>query len=207
MKARVLTGTMAVLVMLGLSVPPVWADEDSGHSRGTSGEYGSHGGGGMMGHHGGTGHYLRHLLRHQKEIGLTAEQTTKLKALRLDLDRARIRTEAEIQVAERELVALLEDGTADLSPIEAKVKQSAMLEVEVRMAAIKARREAVALLTPEQREKEEAEHEKMMRQRREGGMGAGMMGEMMGERMKGGRHGGPPKPESKKGGEKKEPSH
>ena len=137
-------------------------------------------------HHESAGHYLRHLLKHPKEIGLTADQVAKLKAMQLDLNRTRIKAEADIQVAELELAAMTEDEKTDLSAIEAKVKQSEMLEVGLRMAAIKARRDAVALLTPEQREKEKAEHEKMMRQ------------------MGGGGHGGPPKAEPKKDPEKKD---
>jgi hypothetical protein len=46
--------------------------------------------------------------------------------------------------------------------LEAKVKQSEMLEVGLRMSAFKARRIALAVLTPEQREKAEAAHEKRM---------------------------------------------
>ncbi len=151
-----------LMLVLGLSLQPVWADGGHGYGKG----YG-HEGHGLM-HHGGTGHYLRHLLKHQKEIGLTEEQVSKLKALSLDLDRTRIKTEAEIQIAERELASLVHDEKADLSAIEAKVTQSESLEVGLRLAAIKAGREAKALLTPEQRDKEKAEHEKMMSQHRRG---------------------------------------
>jgi Spy/CpxP family protein refolding chaperone len=143
-------------------------------------------------HHESAGHYLRHLLMHPKEIGLSADQVARLKALQLDLNRTRIKTEAEIQVAELELAALTEDEKADLAAIEAKVKQSEMLEVGLRMASIKAKRDAVALLTPEQREKEKAEHDKMMRQRG-GGMRGGRGGGMMG-----GSHQAPPQPTPKK---------
>ena len=71
-----------------------------------------------------------------------------------------------------------------------------MLEIGLRVAAIKAKREALALLTSEQREKEKVEHEKMMQQRT-GGMGGGMMGGMGGGMM-GGSHGGSPQAEPKK---------
>ena len=142
--------------------------------------------------------------RYAKEIGLKADQITKLKAMQLDLNRTRIKTEAEIQVAELELAALADDEKADLSAIEAQVKQSEMLEVGLRRKAIKAKRDARALLTPEQRGKEEAEHEKMMRQMRRGrggGMGGGMMEGMEGMgggMMGGGGHGGPPPAQPKK---------
>ena len=185
MKGRLLIGmaTMA-LVFGGL---PLWADEPHGKPHGESREggkgYGEHDGG-MKGHHGGAGHFMRHLLMHQKEIGLSEEQVGKIKALQLDLDKTRIRTEAEIQVAERELHTLVRDEKSDLAAIEAKLKQGAELEVGLRLASVKARREALALLSPEQREKEKAEHEKMMKMRgehrkgertdREHGKGQGM---------------------------------
>jgi Spy/CpxP family protein refolding chaperone len=165
-----LTGVVAMMLMLGLALQPVWADEGSGYKMGYGRSHGESGHGAHAGqaHHGGTGHYLRHLLKHQKEIGLTDEQVTRLKALSLDLDRTRIKTEAEIQIAERELAALVHDDKSDLSAIEAKVTQSESLEAGLRIAAIKAKREAWALLTPEQRDREKTEHEKMLGRHREG---------------------------------------
>lgn len=186
MKQRILTGVLAVMMLLGLAAQVAWADEEAGYRKGHDGGYsmGTHR---MGGHQGSTGQYLRHLLRHQKEIGLTDDQVTKLKTIQLELDRTRIKTEADIQITERELAALLEDEKADLAAIEAKVKQSESLQVGLRMAAIKAKRAAMALLTPEQREKEKAEHEKMMQQHRSSGMGGGM------------GHGAPSMAEPKKG--------
>ena len=157
MAGKALAAASAMVLAMGLSLPPLWADQghrdSEGHVRHGYG-YGAHGSY--------TAHYLRHLLKHQKEIGLTEEQVSKLKALSLDLDRARIKAHADIEIAERELAALVQDDKTDLATIEAKLKQSERLEVEARMAAIKAKREAIAVLTPEQREKEKAEHERMM---------------------------------------------
>lgn len=193
MKGRMLIGIAAVLMLLGGQ--PLWADEPRGGAQ----EHGK--GYGMRGHHGGAGHFLRHLLMHQKEIGLNEDQIAKINAIQLELDKTRIRTEAEVQVAERELDALVPDAKADLAAIEAKLKQSGALQASLRLAAIKAKRDALALLTPEQREKEKAEHEKMMKMRgehrtgeREGmehGMGRGM------------KPGGGQKP----GAERMEPAH
>jgi Spy/CpxP family protein refolding chaperone len=126
---------------------------------------------GMM--HSSTGHLIRHLLKHEKEIGLTADQVAKLKDMQLNLDKARIKAEADIQIAERELKALTDDDKSDLGAIEAKLKQSEDLQVGLRMTSIKARREVMALLTPEQRAKEKAEHEKMMQQHKGAGQGHG----------------------------------
>ena len=119
---------------------------------------------GHMGHDAHSAYHLRHLLQHEKEIGLTEEQVKKLKAIELDYDRARIKAGAEIHIAERELLALVEDEKTDLSALETKVKQSEMLDVGLRMSAYKARRDALAVLTPEQREKAKAAHEKRMQE-------------------------------------------
>ena len=96
----------------------------SGHGDGY-GRGGHRMGGGMMEMmmHGGAGHLIRHLLKHEKDIGLNAEQVTKLKDMQLNLDRTRIKMEADIQVAERELKALIEDEKSDMGAMEAKLKQ------------------------------------------------------------------------------------
>jgi Spy/CpxP family protein refolding chaperone len=172
----------AFALSLGLST--AWADpapKPSGHGDGYGKE--GHGDGygmggpmmGMMmgGMHGGTGHFLRHLVKHQKEIGLSDEQVAKLKEMELNLDRTRIKTEADIMVAEREHAALVEDEKSDLAAIEAKIKQSMDYQLTLRMAVIKTKRDALALLTPEQRIKEKAEHEKMMQQHKDSGKGHG----------------------------------
>jgi periplasmic protein CpxP/Spy len=140
-----------------------WADKSYG-DRGSRASFGMHGSmsHGMGRHATSTSHYIRHLLRQQDAIGLTDEQVTRLKAIQLDLDKTRIRTEAEIMVAEREAAALVEDEKADLAAIEAKLKHSEGLGTSLRMAAIKARREALGLLNSDQRKKDELEHEKMM---------------------------------------------
>jgi Spy/CpxP family protein refolding chaperone len=179
---------MALLTLL--AAPALWADEPHGGPMGQDKGSGEHGGG-MKGRHGGAGHFLRHLLMHQKEIGLSEEQIGKIKTMQFELDKTRIRTEADVEVIERELDMLVPDQKADLGAIEAKLKQSGALQAGLRLAAIKAKRESLALLTPEQREKERAEHEKMMKMRAERRM-KGMEG--MGRGMKpGGGPGGPPK--------------
>jgi len=155
-----------------------WAEEHSGCMCG------------MMGHgepHGGkdAGMHIHMLLKHAKELDLTKEQVTKLKKIDFDRERNRVKTEAEIRVAEMDITAMVEDEKADLTAVENRLKQKAALETGLRMTAIKAGREAHALLTPEQREKAEAEHEAMMEEQHEQ-MG-GMCGEM--KKKMGGDHG------------------
>jgi len=164
--------SVASVFALTLGMSPVWANEPGygkeGHGGGRYGSMGGHGS--SMMHHS-TSNLIQHLLKHEKDIGLTAEQVTKLKDMQLSLDKTRIKTEADIQVAERELKALTEDEKSDLGAIEAKLKQSGDLQVGLRMTSIKARRDVYALLTPEQRAKEKSEHEKALQQHKDAGKG------------------------------------
>lgn len=168
MKRGFAQGCMAVLFVAALGVNGVWADSDGkeyGHGKeGSShrGGYGSHMG--MM--HGGTGHFIKHLLKHEKEIGLTSEQVDKLKGIQDGLEKTRTKAESDVQAVERELRAMVKDDKADMGAIEKKLKESAAMQTDLRLAAIKARREALALLTPEQREKEKAEHDRAMEEHR-----------------------------------------
>ena len=169
---------MAGAFTLAMGTAGVSANEPGYGQGGGKDGYGS-GGHGMRGSHGmgmmhsSAGHLIRHLLKHEKEIGLSADQVTKLKDIQLNLDKTRIKSEADIQVAERELKALTDDEKSDLKAIEAKLRQSEDMQVALRMTSIKTRRDVLALLTPEQRAKEKAEHEKMMEQHKEGGKGPG----------------------------------
>jgi periplasmic protein CpxP/Spy len=168
---------MAGVFTVAMGAAAVSANEPGyGHGGGKDGYGGGgHGmmGGGMGMMHSSAGHLIRHLLKHEKEIGLTADQVTKLKDIQLNLDKTRIKSEADIQVAERELKAMTDDEKSDLKAVEAKLRQSEDMQVALRMTSIKTRREVLSLLTPEQRTKEKAEHEKMMQQHKEGGKGYG----------------------------------
>jgi protein CpxP len=186
----VATLSLATVVMAALAAQPSWAEPPKGDPRGKgdyereTGEYGhgkgyekgghdggyGHGRGRMGMLHGSTTHLLRHMLKHEKDIGLNADQVAKLKEMQLSLDKTRIKAEADIMILQREIQALVEDEKSDLGAIESKLKQSEDFEVGLRMAAIKTRRDAMGLLTPDQREKEKAIHEKMMQEHK------GMMG-------------------------------
>jgi Spy/CpxP family protein refolding chaperone len=185
----IVTLGVASVFALTVGMSTAWANEPGygkeGHGSGGHSSMGGHGSS-MM--HNSTGHLIRHLLKHEQDIGLTAEQVTKLKDMQLNLDKIRIKTEADIQVAERELKALMEDEKLDLGTIETKLKQSGDLQVGLRMTSIKARRDVFALLTPEQRAKEKTEHEKVMQQHKDAGKGYSNP------------HGGPMKDNPHKGG-------
>lgn len=176
MNKRVAIAVIAALLALGSQ--PAWAEKESGYGKHMGEGYGGHG---MAARHGGTGQFIRYVLSNQKQIGLSQEQVDKIKAIQLEFDKTRIKTEADILVAERELQALVEDDKSDLGAIEAKLKQSENIEAQLRLAAIKAKREARALLTPEQIEKLRAEHDKAVKERRtmreKGGESKGKHGE------------------------------
>lgn len=124
---------------------------------------------------------LNHLLKHGKELGLTPEQLSKLKTMQLDLSRSQVRAEADIKVATLELHALVEDEQAGLAAIQAKVDQLKKAEGGLLFTTIRSGRDAMAILTPEQREKEHALRDKM--KEGEDQHTGGMSG------MKGGGHG------------------
>jgi len=191
----IVTLGVASVFALTVGMSTVWANEPGyGKEEHGSGGHSSMGGHGSVMMHNSTGHLIRHLLKHEKEIGLTAEQVTKLKDMQLNLDKTRIKSEADIQIAERELKALTDDEKSDLGAIEAKLKQSGDLQAGLRMVSIKARRDVLALLTPEQRAKEKAEHEKMMQQHKDAGKGHGAP------------HGGAMKDNPHKGGDAAHPA-
>jgi periplasmic protein CpxP/Spy len=175
--------SVGIAFVSALSLQAAWAEPENPHGKGSydKGEYshgrgdtehgksrdghgygGGHGMGMMGGWHASTGHLLRHMLKHSTEIGLKDDQVTKLKEMQLNLDKTRIKAEADIMISERELRAMVEDDKSDLSAIESKLKEGESQEAALRMAAIKMRREALALLTPDQRGKLKSEHEKML---------------------------------------------
>ena len=185
MTRKLLAGVLAMIFGLGFSFQPAWADEKPGYKKGHGSGYGKGRGYGHRGyghgmgrHHGTAGHLIRGLLGGAEEMGLTEDQISTLKKIQLDLDRTRIKTEADIKVAEREARALIQDEKSDLSAIEAKLKESARQQVSLRVASVKARRDAMAVLTPEQSKRVKMLHERMREHFRSGkgphGKGHGM---------------------------------
>jgi periplasmic protein CpxP/Spy len=156
---KILLGVAAGTILLGITTPFAWADGGAA-CRGGGQAFGMtrHG---LSGHGGMTSHVLRNLLRHQQDVGLTDDQVTKLKVLALDQDRAQIRAHADVQVAERELSALVADEKTELSVIEAKIKERESLQAKLCFMGIKAKRDLYAVLTSEQREKQKAFRDQM----------------------------------------------
>ena len=171
--SRWIVGLGTAAWILTITVFPNYADESHGkmgHGRHDEDKQDDH-----------SGHYLIHLLKHAKEIGLTQEQVGKIKTLQLDFKRSEARLETDTKIAKLELHALLDDEQADLNAIQAKVDQVKKAEAACLFAAIKSKRTAMAMLTPDQREKEHAQHERMKAGGQHGsGMGGMGHGGMMG---------------------------
>jgi protein CpxP len=179
-----IAGFGGAMMIVAITALPVIADEGHGKK--------GHGGHDQEGQADHSGHYLKHLLKHAQEIGLTPEQISKLKAIQLDFKRSEARLEADAKVAKLELHALLDEEQTDLKAIQAKVEQLKKSEGACLFEAIKSKRTAMALLTPDQREKDRA-HREEMKSKNEvqhgGGMGGMGRGGMMGG-MGGMGHGG-----------------
>jgi Spy/CpxP family protein refolding chaperone len=181
MLKRWFLGFGEVALIVAMTVLPGIADEGHGKM--------GHGGHDQEEQDDHSAHYMKHLLKHVKEIGLTQEQIGKLKAMQLDFKRTEARLEADTKIAKLELHVLLEDEQADLTAIQAKVDQLKKAEGACLFAAVKSKRTAMALLTPDQREKDRA-HREQMKSEDEGQRGGGMGGMGRGGMGGGGSHGG-----------------
>jgi len=91
------------------------------------------------------------MLHHRAELGLSADQVSRLETLRGDFTREAIRRDADIRIAELDLASLLEQDSPDLSKVEAKVREAAQLRADLRIARLRAIEQGKAVLTPEQR--------------------------------------------------------
>lgn len=111
------------------------------------------------------------MLQLRQQLGLSAEQVSKLTALRSEFEKEAIRGGAEIRVIEVDLDDLLEQEKLDLSKVEAAIRKEETLRGNLRMSRIKTIEAGKALLTGEQREK--------LKKTLEAGMGMGMMGQGM----------------------------
>jgi Spy/CpxP family protein refolding chaperone len=132
----------------------------------------------MMGpryeHHGAmndfVGHTLHGLIRSQKELGLSAEQKTKIKAIATEHAKSRIQEEADVKLAELDVRTDIFNEKVELPTIETALQKSESARAAMRLEGVKALRAARAVLSPEQREKW---HQKMMSGREAGDWGKG----------------------------------
>ncbi len=87
----------------------------------------------------------------KEEIGLSEEQVKSLQSIQSAYQMGRIKTDAEIQIAESELNELLEKDDVELSQMEAKIRAIEALRAQQRIDRIKSLKAAGQLLTEAQK--------------------------------------------------------
>ena len=133
----------------------------SGHGSYGKGHSGGHGGGKHAGAHQSASEFIKHVLKYKDGMAITDEQESKLKSVRTAFKKSKIKMKAEVELANLDLHELLKNEESSLSDIESKLKNVHMLEADLLMASVKAKREAKAVLTPEQRSRMKAVHDRI----------------------------------------------
>lgn len=97
--------------------------------------------------------WISFALAHAKDLALTPDQVKALTTLREDFQKDGARWAQEIREGEATLAKFYTQKPLDLTAIEAKLKEIAAKQAELRLARVKAIDKGVALLTEEQRPK------------------------------------------------------
>ena len=105
--------------------------------------------------------FIGHILKFKEGMSLTAEQEQKLVSLKTSYKKDRIKTKAEVELASIDLHEVLKNEKASLSDIEAEFNKLHGLKTKLYMASIKAKRDAKAVLSDEQRARMDKIHERI----------------------------------------------
>lgn len=97
--------------------------------------------------------WISFALAHAKDLALTPDQVKGLTTLRDEFQKDAMRWAQEIREGEAVLAKLYAQKPLDLTAIEAKIKELAAKQADLRLARVKAIDKGVALLTEEQRQK------------------------------------------------------
>lgn len=108
---------------------------------------------GMSMGHPGERPLITRALEQREQLGLSADQVKALETARAEFAEDAKRRGADIEAAEQELGTLLGEPTVDLAKVEAKVRQIASLQADLRLARIRTLERGKAILTAEQRTK------------------------------------------------------
>ena len=141
-----------------------------------------HGGHGMKGGMHGRGHghhqsaskFIDHILKFKEGMAITDDQATKLRSIKTDFQKTKIKMKADMQLTSVDLHELLRDDQGELSAVEAKLKSLYEIRAGLYLASVKASRDAKAVLTDEQRARMKAVHDRINAYK--GGMGKGHPG-------------------------------
>ncbi|NTU42224.1 MAG: periplasmic heavy metal sensor [Nitrospirales bacterium] len=164
MKRGIVAAVAALFLSVSFGAATAQMDCKSGMMGGGMGMMGM--GGGMMGE----GH---HLWRHLMDLGLDSKQKSAIHEIRNRTMKASVRMRADMQIAAIELDDVLDREPVDMKSAEAALRRMEALRTDIRMAHIKAKKEIMAILSPEQKKKLS---DLMQRRPMRGGMGKRGMG-------------------------------
>ena len=100
-------------------------------------------------HHGGHGFFLGM----KDELGLSAQQVSKLRALKSQTEKQMIRTKADLEILEIELHDLLRQDKVNVKAVDSKVEKIGELRTGMQKVHIHARLDTKKVLTSEQMKK------------------------------------------------------
>ena len=114
--------------------------------------------------------FFKHILKNKDAMSLTDEQVQQLRDLKINYKKDRIRMKADVDIAEVDLYAMLRNENAKLADtkladIEAQMNTVHAAMTKLHMASIKAPRDALAVLSDEQRSRMDKVHERIKSQR------------------------------------------
>ncbi|WP_447970626.1 Spy/CpxP family protein refolding chaperone [Nitrospira sp. M1] len=131
------------------------------HGKGYGGGHGKRSYGKHGGAHQSASEFIQHVLKYKDGMAITDEQEAKLHDIQTTYKKTRIKMKAEVELANLDLHELLKKEDSNLSDIESKLKNMHNIKADLYMASIKARREAKAVLTDEQRSRMKAVHDRI----------------------------------------------
>jgi len=138
------------------------AAHSSGHGKPHHKGYGGHGYGSTHpGKHQNAAEFIRHILKFKEGMSLTAEQEQKLRTIKVNYKKDRITLKAEVDLANIDLHQVLKSEKASLADIEAEFNKLHALKTKLYMVSIKAKWDAKAALSKEQRMRMDKIHERI----------------------------------------------
>lgn len=93
------------------------------------------------------------MLSHREELGLSSGQVQTLEGLRAKFQKEAIRADADLRVAEMDLSQLLSKEPADMTAVDAKIREIEKRRADLRVARVRAIESGRAVLSADQREK------------------------------------------------------
>ena len=134
----------------------------SGHGKHGHARHGGHGHGAVHGgHHRDAIKFIKHILKFKEGMSLTADQEQKLATLKTSYKKDRIKAKAEVELASIDLHEVLKNEKASLADIEKEFGKLHALKTKLYMTSIKAKRDAKAVLSAEQRARMDKIHERI----------------------------------------------